>query len=145
MVESEDADGRRRGWRIVVAEAGAAGAYRIRWYAEDGTARDMAFGAEVATGTVEYISMTFDRMPAGGGVVESRIGGRPVGAVRAIDLGPVIGSAKIDDLLVFEDPFLPGAGAFYHLRELRISGEIRPATDIEETARRLDLPALVVE
>ena len=136
--ETEDGAGRRKGWRIVVAEAGAPEAYRFRSYAPDGTARDWPFGETVATGEVELLSLVVSSSAADGTTVEARVGGGGTWTDRGTDpiLDPGSGA---EGLAVFGDPLHDTPAVYYRLRELRVTGGARPGEAALADATRLEL------
>ncbi len=131
--EIEEGDGRRHGWRIVVAETGAEEAYRFRWYDSEGNSRSLPFGESVRNGEVEYMSLTVgvnSEDGAGGLFARARIGAGPAAIRRAEPRS----DSTSGSIVVFADPFREESATYYHLREIRISesflGPVDPSPDV---------------
>jgi hypothetical protein len=135
--ESRDADGRRRGWRIVVAEAQAAETYRFRFYTDDeeGRAVTVPIGG-IEPGEVHLVAVVLE----GGRSTKVRVHvDGAAGFDGAASSSPAARPPKDEPIVFFADPFRPEAEAFFRLRELRLSSAARGPDAIREDAERLGL------
>jgi hypothetical protein len=134
--ESMDAGGRRRGWRIVAAEAHAAEVYRFRFYTDDDEGRAVTVPiTSVRPGEVHLVAVA--REGKRGAQVRVHVDGRIVHLGDAS--GPAPARLVADEPFVFfADPFRPDAEAFFRLRELRLTSRARSPDAIREDAERLE-------
>lgn len=138
--ESRDVDGRRCGWRVVVAPAGAPESYRFYAYDEDGNARVLHFGEELTPGEVYLVAIVLEG-GRGGAQARAFIGGvlareERWDGMRVAWRTQATGSHP-EPFSVFTDPYRQRADCAYHLRELRITAGARSDDDIREDAERL--------
>jgi len=135
--ETRDPDGRRRGWRIVAAEASAPEPYRFRFYEDDeeGRAVTVPIG-RVPPDDVHLLAVVLEggrrarvRVHVDGEVVLDEIAAE----------APPARLAAPAPLVLFADPFRPEAEAFFRLRELRLTASAREAGAIRSDAERIGL------
>ncbi len=140
--EVSDEQGRRRGWRVVVAPAGVPESYRFYLYDEDGNARVLRFALELTPGEVYLLAIVLEE-ERGGAQARGYVGGtlsreeRWDGLRIAWRTKPR--GAPPPPFTVFADPFRDYTECSCYLRELRITAGVRSAEDIREDAERLQL------
>jgi len=140
--ESRDADGRRRGWRVVVAESSAPEAYRFRFYEDDEEGQAVNVGiAGPSPGEVHLIAVVLEEGP--GTRVRVQVDGTVRHEGAPFDTAPARRTADAAEtpLTFFADPFRPETETFFRLREFRLTRGARSAAEIRDDAVRLGLRA----
>lgn len=138
--EARGADGKRSGWRVAAAEAGAADAFRFRFGVHGGESDlcEVSFGRDLDVDDVHLYAVVLED-DRGSVRVKVAVDGRIHVDRKFPDRSVAwrIDAPEAPPLAVFDDPSGDPSPVYAYFREIRLSAAARSDAKIRDDARRL--------